>query len=210
VKDGRVQTFGVDANVDSPLWGHLGAAVSYTHGENAYPVKGMVTFGGDGESLTNRWWGQGTSGTGDLVAAGINYSTSIGRILSYPVAFNADGPDLTFQTGFIAAESWSAFQPFDARVRFKTGADFLYTFLPFAGVGFRADVVAPNSHDSEETFAVIAPRLVLKSDWISRDTLTLIYGKWFCGAHSHPEGSSVTCGERLDDQLFALNVQMWW
>jgi hypothetical protein len=210
VKDGRVQVLGLDAAAVSSLWGYLGAAVSYTRGTNAYPVKGAVTFGGDGETLTNRWWGQNTGGNGELVAAGINYSTSIGRMVSYPVPFGQDGPDLALNAGFVFAESWSPFGPFDARMRYKGGADLLYTFLPFAGVGLRADAVAPNSHDALETYAVLAPRLVLKSDWNSRDTITLVYGKWFCGPHTHPETSSVTCGERLDDQLFALNAQMWW
>jgi hypothetical protein len=210
VKDGRIQAFGMDVAALSSLWGYLGTAVSYTRGDNAYPVKGAITFGGDGETLTNRWWGQTSSGTGELLAAGINYSASIGRIVSYPVPFNQDGPDLSLNAGFVFAESWSEFQPFDARMRYKGGADLLYTFLPYAAVGFRADAVVPNSHDAEETFYVIAPRLVLKSDWTSRDTITLVYGKWFCGPHTHPETSSVTCGERLDDQLFALNAQMWW
>jgi hypothetical protein len=210
VKDGRITVYGADAAIASSLWGYVGAAASYTHGSNAYPVTGLNTFGGDGQSLTNRWWGQNSGGTGDLVAAGINYSASIGQIVSFPVAFNADGPDLTLNTGLIFAESWTQFQPFEARARFKYGADLLYTFLPFMGVGFRADVVVPNSHDAEETFVVVAPRLVFKSDWSSRDTVTLQYGKWFYGPHTHPEASSVTPGDRLDDQLFALNAQMYW
>jgi hypothetical protein len=210
VKDGDIRVYGADAALISPILGYLGAAVSYTRGDNAYPVKGAITFGGDGASLTNRWWGQNTEGTGQLIAAGVNYSASLGRILSYPVPFGSDGPDLALNAGFIFADSWSDFQPFDARKRYKGGADLLYTFLPFMGVGFRADAVVPNSHDSEETFYVIAPRLVFKSDWNSRDTVTILYGKWFYGPHSHPEASSIVSGDRLDNQLFAINAQIFW
>jgi hypothetical protein len=210
VKDGTIRTYGAEAAIISPILGYLGAAASYTRGDNAYPVKGAITFGGDGASLTNRWWGQNTGGTGQLVAAGINYSASVGRIVSYPVPFGSDGPDLAINTGFVVAESWSDFQPFDGRVRCKGGLDLLYTFLPFMGAGFRADAVVPNSHDSEETFYVIAPRLVFKSDWSSRDTVTLLYGRWFYGPHSHPEASSIVTGDRLDDQLFAINAQIFW
>jgi hypothetical protein len=210
VKDARVQTYGLHGGVSSPILGYLGAALSYTRGQNAYPVKGLITFGGDGESLTNRWFGQNTGGNGKLLAAGVNYSASIGRMVSYPVPFNGDGPDLVLNAGFVFAESWTDFQPFDQRARCKAGADLLYTFLPFMAAGFRTDVVVPNAHDSGETFAVIAPRLIFKSDWNSRDTVSLIYGKWFYGPRSHPEANSITPGDRLDDQLFALNVQMWW
>ncbi|HZU84863.1 MAG TPA: hypothetical protein VE987_18155 [Polyangiaceae bacterium] len=221
VRDGRIQTFGVDATFLHPILGHLGLAFSYTRAQDAYPVKGLVTFGGDGESLTNRWFGDQTTGTGTLVAAGINYTASLGRILSYPVPFNGDGPDLALQAGFIFAESWAdtqagaaallnGAQPFDGRARYKGGVDLLYTFLPFMAAGVRTDVVVPNSHDAEETFAVLSPRLVFKSDWGSRDTVSIIYGKWFYGPHSHPEASTITPSDRLDDQLFAVNAQMWW
>jgi hypothetical protein len=210
VKDGRIHTYGVDATLSSSLWGYLGAAASYTEAQNAYPVKGLNTFGGDGESLTNRWFGVPTGGNGQLVAAGVNYTASIGRIVSYPVPFAADGPDLTLNTGFEIARTSTDFQPFSGRVRHKVGVDLLYTFLPFMGVGLRGDRVVPNSNDSEETFHVIATRLVLKSNWNSRETITLIYGKWFYGPHTHPEASSIVSGDRLDDQLFALNAQIWW
>jgi hypothetical protein len=210
VADGRIRTYGLDASLASPIWGYLGAAVSYVDAKNAYPIKGTVTFGGDGESLTNRWFGVTSQGTGQLLVAGVNYTTSIGRIVSYPVPFTSEGPDLTLNAGFEIAKSWSNFASFDGRVRHKYGADLLYTFLPFMGVGLRVDRVVPNSNDSEETFHVIATRLVFKTNWTSRETISLLYGKWFYGAHTHPEASSVTPGDRLDDQLFALNAQIWW
>ena len=173
-------------------------------------MKGLISFGGDGETLTNRWWGPQTRGTGKLFAAGINYSVSLAKVVSYPVPFNNDGPDIVVNTGFEFAESWSDFEAFNGRARHKYGADVLYTFSPYMGVGLRGDRVVPNSKDSQETFHVIAPRLVFRSNWSSREAITLIYAKWFYGPHTHPEASAITPGDRLDDQLFALNVQMWW
>ncbi len=210
IPDGRVRTYGADAGIASPVWGYLGVGASYVQADNAYPVKGTITFGGDGETLTNRWFGQTSGGTGQLFVAALNYGASLGRIISYPVPFGADGPDVTLGVGYEIADTWTSFQPFDGRVRQKFGADALYTFLPFVGFGLRVDRVMPNSKDSEESFEVIAPRLVFKSGWSSRDTITLSYAKWFYGPHSHPEASSVTPGDRLDDQLFALNAQIYW
>jgi hypothetical protein len=209
VKDGTIRIYGADTSFSSPLLGYLGAAVSYTQTDYAYPVTGIITFGGDGASLTNNWFGQSTGGTGRLVAAALNYSASLGRILSYPVPFG-DGPDLALNAGFVFAESWSDFGPFDARARYKGGVDLLYTFLPFVGAGIRGDVVVPNSHDALETFYVLAPRLVFKSGWNSRDTVSLIFGKWFYGRDTHPEASSIISGDRLDDKLLAINAQIYW
>jgi hypothetical protein len=208
VRDGRIDVYGFDANIASPTWGNVGAALSYIRARNAYPVKGFITFGGDGETLTNRWFGQPTGGTGRLVAAGLNYSASMGRILNG--GSFTQGPDVTVNAGFMIAKTWADFEPFDGRVRHKYGIDLQYMFLPFLGAAVRADRVVPNSKDTDETFHVVAPRVIFKGDWDSRYTITLLYAKWFYGSHTHPEASLVTPGERLDDQLFALNGQMYW
>jgi hypothetical protein len=102
---------------------------------------------------------------------------------------------------------------FDGRVRYKMGADALYAFLPYLAVGGRLDRVVPNSRDSSETFHVLAGRVVFKTDWQSRESIMLLYAKWLYGAHTHPEYSSLTNSlplPRLDDQLIALNVNIWW
>jgi hypothetical protein len=80
-------------------------------------------------------------------------------------------------------------------------------------IGGRVDHVAPNSKDSAETFNVVAGRLVFKTDWQSRESIMLLYARWFYGDHTHPEYSSLTNNlplPRLDDQLIALNVNIWW
>jgi hypothetical protein len=78
------------------------------------------------------------------------------------------------------------------------------------GVGLRVDHIAPNSYDSGETYNVLAPRLQFKTDWSSRETLSLIYGKWFYGSRTRNEGTGLRTPDRLDDNLFALNFNMWW
>ena len=58
---------------------------------------------------------------------------------------------------------------------------------------------------------MLAPRLVFRTNWVSRETISIIYGKWFYGPHSHPEASSIVSGDvGFDDQLIAFNVNMWW
>jgi hypothetical protein len=209
VKDGHIDVYGADASVSSNVWGQLGAAVSVTSGESSYLLRGLLTYGGEGIALTDRWWGGPTGGTGTLAVAGVNYSVSLGRIAARPVRFEGDGPDILINAGFIVARSTTTFEPYD-RVRHKYGLDALYKLLPWFAVGIRGDRVVPTSRDSGETFHVIAPRLVLKTDWQSRETVTLLYAKWFHGPRTHPEASSSTAPDKIDDQLIALNVTMWW
>ncbi|MGA9655981.1 MAG: hypothetical protein WBV96_18925, partial [Polyangia bacterium] len=232
IKDGSITVLGWDATVRNSAWGYLGAGASYVQGENAFPVKGLITFGGDGQSLTDRWWGPMSGGTGKLMAMGLNYNTSLGRMLR--PSYSADAPDVAIQAGFIMAYTWtqtltqpgtgpvgsapSAPSPlpasvdlFNHRLRYKFGVESIYTFCPWMGVALRADRVAPNSKDSGETFYVLAPRLVFRTNWVTRETISIIYGRWFYGPRSHPEANSIISGDvGLDDQLIAFNVNMWW
>jgi hypothetical protein len=100
---------------------------------------------------------------------------------------------------------------FNHRLRYKFAIESVYTFRSWVGVALRADRVAPNSKDSGETFYVLAPRLVFRTNWVSHETISIIYGKWFYGPRSHPEASSIISGDvGLDSQLIAFNVNMWW
>ena len=163
--------------------------------------------------------GNNTNGTGTVDVAGINWSASLGRILASPRPFDANGPDLALNAGAVVAVTHTnslcgdAPTCFDGRIRHKYGIDALYAFSKYVSAGARVDRVVPNSKDSSESFEVLAGRLVFKTDWQSRESIMLLYAKWFYGPNTHPEYSSLTSSlplPRLDDQLIALNVNMWW
>lgn len=208
-RDGRINVYGVDARLSDSVWGYFALGTALIKGKNAYPLKGLNTYGGDGEQLTDRWWGVDTGGTGKLWILAMNYGFSLGRILSYPVQFT-EGPDVEINAGFHLTRTWSDFDGFDGRWRHKYGADVMYTFMRYMGIGLRGDRVVPSSKDSGETFHVIAPRLQLKTDWNSHEKISLMYAKWFYGSRTRNEGTGLRTPERMDDQMVALNFNMWW
>lgn len=208
--DRHITVYGFSATLKDSVYGFFGAAVAFIQAEYAYPLRGLITFGGDGEQLTDRWLGASSFGTGTMWLGAVNYQVSLGKIVAHPTPFWGDGPDIKIQTGFQIAGTTTDFERYDGRVRHKYGIDGLYTFLPWMGVGLRTDRVVPNSKDPEETFHVVAPRLQFKSDWNSRETIELIYGKWFYGTRTRNEGTGERSPERLDDQMFALSFNMWW
>jgi hypothetical protein len=226
IRDGRIDVVGVDGTVQDRTWGYLGLGASYTRGDNASVLRGMQTFGGtDGQALAERWFGPSTSGTGKMFAAGLNYNISLGRLLSGPNAFSNEQPDVLINAGFVLAYTQSTLvvlpgattdasadtAKFNHRLRYKFGVDALYTFLSWMSAGVRVDRVAPTSKDSKETFYVLAPRVVFKRSWNSHESITLLYAKWFYGPDSHSEaGSVVPMDIGLDDQLVALNVNLYW
>lgn len=207
IRDGSISVYGIDGRWISKTYGYLAGGVSYIVGKDAYPLKGLLTWGGDGERLTNAWWGTDTGGTGKLLLAAVNWSASLGRIITYPDPFPGDHPDVQIDAGFSIGKSWSDSEPFD-RTRHKYGVAALYTFLPWLGAGLRVDRVVPNSQDSRETFHVIVPRLQFKTDWNTHETLTLSYVKWFFGSRSRAD--NFIAPYLLDDQVVALNYNMYW
>ena len=178
--------------------------------KNAYRLRGLSTYAQDGVSLTNDWLGAPTGGTGRVIVGGINYKLSLAAILRAPAPFWGDGPDLVFEAAYQAASINSDDPGFDERFKQKAGLDVLYTFIPWMGVGLRMDRVAPNSKDPEETFYALAPRLQLRSNWLSHETVTLKYSKWFYGKHTHSDGWDARPREQLDDQMLGLGFGMWW
>jgi hypothetical protein len=235
--DGRIQIFGMDARAIDDVYGYLAVGVAYLRMNHAFPLKGVMTYGGDGENLVDRWLGLPSNGTGDLLVAGINYTVSLGKIVAHPRAFNGDGPDIVINTGFHFATTfvdykishsadpkywdnstrteyesgqWSSNQNWNRRDRYKGAVDALYTLIRYLGVGCRFDTVVPNSKDMDETYYVLAPRIQLKTDWTSREAVNLMYARWFYGSRTRNEGTGERTPERLDNQLLALNFNLWW
>jgi hypothetical protein len=213
IPDGRIDVFGIDAAMIHPTFGFLAVGASHIDARNSWPLRGLLTFGGEGKDLTERWLGNDTQGTGQVDVAGINWSASLGRMLAAPRPFDANGPDVALNFGAVVATTDTASPGFSGRTRYKFGADALYKFAPYLAVGGRVDHVVPSSKDSSETFNVVAARLVFRTDWQSREQIMLVYAKWLYGTNTHPEYSSLTSSlplPRLDDQLIALNVNIYW
>jgi len=70
--------------------------------------------------------------------------------------------------------------------------------------------VTPNSKDTEESFSVISPKIIFKSDWLSHESVTLAYTRWFYGAHTHAEFPYDFTRGQLDTEMYALTFGMWW
>jgi hypothetical protein len=217
IPDSRISVVGADATVTHNIYGMLGAGASHIDANHAAFLRGLLTFGGEGQHIAERWLGLGTGGpdlggTGTIDAVAVNYSGSLARIINGNRPFDANGPNLLINAGAVFAVAHTASPnnvEFDGRRRYKFAIDGLYSFLPWLSAGARYDHVVPSSKNSAETFDVLAARLVFKTNWQSRESITLLYAKWFYGSETHPE-YSVLRRPWLDDQLVALNVNLWW
>ena len=95
----------------------------------------------------------------------------------------------------------------------KYGGEITYSFAKYVAVSGRFDHVKPDLDEPSRSFAVFSPKVVFRTDWKTRETLTLQYATYFLGSNVRVEGD-----ERLmdnpsgppDKHLFAVYGTMWW
>jgi hypothetical protein len=209
--DPKLDVYGIDLRMLDNWRGNFAIAASYADAKDAALLTGMNFFGSyTGDQMTKRLFGPIGGGTAKMVVAGFEYVLSWARLLRHPRPFAGEGPDLTTSV-FADVASVSSMDPdFDGRRMYKFGAEVTYRFFPWLAVSGRADHVVPNSKDSQETFNVISPKLIFKSDWLSHEQVTLSYTRWFYGAHTHAEFPDDFTRDQLDNEMYALTFGMWF
>jgi hypothetical protein len=110
--------------------------------------------------------------------------------------------------------------------KLKFGLDAIYTPLAWLGFGGRFDVVQPdldaayarspdttgtrfNPGGSDLSFKVLTGRLVLKTQFVTHETITLSASHYFLGRAAYP-AQPYEWVPRADANLVALAASMWW
>ncbi|HVR60303.1 MAG TPA: hypothetical protein VMU50_00315 [Polyangia bacterium] len=230
--DPRMDVFGADFRMIDNYLGNFAAAVSYADAHYATLLTGLNYYGAfNGEQLTKRFLGprDGSTGalpsplpttiapvapsgggTGKMLVAGLEYNVGWGRLLRYPVDLGPNGPELTTSV-FVNFVHLSSRDPdADGKRMLKFGAEATYRWLHWLTLSARADRVMPNSKDSEESFTVVSPKLIFKTDWMSHEQVTLAYTRWFYGAHTHAEFPNDFTRGQLDSAMYSLSFGLWW
>jgi hypothetical protein len=209
--DPRMDVYGADFRMIDNHLGNFAIAASYADAHYATLLTGLNFFGSfNGEQMTKRFFGPRAGGTAKMFVIGTEYNLNWAKFLRYPQDFGGDGPELTTSVFLDYANVKSQDPDFDGKNLFKFGTEITYRFLPWLAVSGRYDRVAPNAKDSDETFHVISPKLIFKSDWLSHEQVTLAYTKWFYGAHTHGEFPNDFTRGQLDEEMYSLSFGMWW
>jgi len=67
----------------------------------------------------------------------------------------------------------------DGTRKLKFGGDFEYFALPWLSAGLRADRLQPHSKIPEQSFTVVSPRITFRSDFVTREAVTIQYTRYF-------------------------------
>jgi hypothetical protein len=218
-RDGHLAVAGADVRWDGKRFGYLYLGVSHVDGYNTNRLNDTLTVinSGGGAVLMERFWGFGGSGgnaaTGKLTIAGGQYSVSLGTLLRYPADFWGEGPDLTLSIFGLYAKNKSSHplnQKFDSA--FKYGAEAIYSCLSWFAPSLRLDHVMQELGDSSKSFFVASPRLVFRSDWTSRESITLQYSGYVTGKNvtAQGDGRLMVKDAPPDKHFLTVYGTLWW
>lgn len=221
--DGNVNVLAADVRLTMGRFGHFYAAVVDTKASHARTISRILSIlntpGGPG--LENDYLGsdaEGGDGTGSLFTVGGQYDLSIGRLVSYPVQFAGDGPDV-FVSAFGMMTHVSSLVPFNGGMygegvtKAKYGVEATYSLLPWLAVSARYDQVAPNVQDSRYSFSVVSPRLIFRTGWNATDQVVLQYSHWFDGGLTVVQTGDPPTDSPLtipDSDMLSISASMWW
>ena len=92
--------------------------------------------------------------------------------------FWGDGQDLYLKLYGMYNKVKSDFGANDGIHKLKFGADLSASILPWLSAGLRFDRLQPNSKVPEQSFAILSPRIVFKSNWNTHETITIQYSRY--------------------------------
>jgi hypothetical protein len=80
--------------------------------------------------------------------------------------------------------------PTDGNLKLKYGADIQWHATPNITAALRADRLQPNSEIPEQSFAILSPRIVFTSNWVTREQLTFQYSRYIYNQRECPAGAN--------------------
>ncbi|MEP7049531.1 MAG: hypothetical protein ABJB12_04230 [Pseudomonadota bacterium] len=213
VPDGKMWVGGLDARFDLGAFGYLYGAYSHIGLKNALTVgraievlhaSGGGEFGlgvvenylglscvNDGAAQTPTFKaGEACSkGNGSVDSLLAQYEFGLTNFLQQSSGgqkFWGEGADLTVKLYGMYNHVKSDVAANDGIHKLKFGTDIAYSALPWLTAAVRFDRLQPNSRIPEQSFAILSPRLVFKSKFVTREAITLQYSRYMYNRRSCP------------------------
>ncbi len=214
-RDGSLTVLGADASAQFAPFGRLFVGVGHASADDARSISGVVrvlnTFGGPG--LMQEYLGPGSNGNGSLTTLGAQYDVSFGEITRSPEPYSGYAPDIFVSLFGMYTGVASDDAAYDGVGKLKYGGELTYSMLSWLALSTRYDRVVADTDDDKQTYAVVSPKLILRTDYNSQDQVTLQYSRWFYGSgvnvfagYPPREDASIV----PDENTFSLTASMWW
>ncbi len=178
---------GVDVKSLSSFYGDGYLGYSHLSATNAIyladAIEVLHSFGG--WQLHDNYFGKpgvGLDTTGTIDTVLFQYVFSFGQFFHRPKAFWGDGPDLVASVFGMYNKISGPTAP--APSKLKAGAELTYLPLAWLGVGGRFDEVQPDLDDSTQSFAVLSPRVILRTAFVTHEQVLIQYSRYFYNANA--------------------------
>ncbi|HEX2870712.1 MAG TPA: hypothetical protein VHP33_05635 [Polyangiaceae bacterium] len=131
-----------------------------------------------------------SAGTGSVDSVLAQYEFSLTNFLQMSEEggqkFWGEGSDLKIALYGMLNKVTSDYKPvdktvwgsYDGNLKVKYGADLQYHATPSITAAVRFDRLQPNSDIPEQSFSILSPRIVLTSNWVTREQLTFQYSRY--------------------------------
>jgi hypothetical protein len=238
--DGSITVLGAEARLSAGRLGDVYLAYSHIDAKNVAAVGPAIEVlhsqGGGGHNAGNgiyeNFFNSVGDGTGAIDAVQLYYEgrtnigpadVKLGLFGMYTTVSGTDPTSVNLLTGLATSGTQ----------KLKYGADLLANLLPWLGVGVRGDFVQPDSHDASESFGVLSPKIVLRSNYVTHEEVTVQYSHYWDGSDVLPQqwlsvvgakniataAAHATAGSYMnfagppypnDANVVGLKVTMWW
>jgi hypothetical protein len=232
---GSIQIFGLDAKLDGGWIGDGYLGVSYLKGRNVGAVSDSieVLHSQGGWQLAQNYF---PDGNGNILSVAGQYTFSVAGFMMRPRPFWGQAADVTIRPFFMYNKVSGTTGGTNDLSKLKFGIDAIYSFLPTMAVGFRGDLVQPNMSDSTQSFAVLSPKLIFRSEFVTHEMIVLqfskylygsgyntgtsaeklmpwpygTYGTWDVAKECANPGTASCTGSPPDSYVISLSASMWW
>jgi hypothetical protein len=183
----NVTITGVDLKFLSGFYGDGYVGYAHLSAKNALyladAIETIHSFGG--WQLHDNYFGppgkiEETTGTIDTIL--FQYVFSFGQFFHRPRAFWGDGPDLIASIFGMYNKVSSPLEPTFSHGKLKYGGELAYLPLSWFGFGGRFDEVQPNMDDNTQSFAVLSPRVFLRTAFVTHEQVLVQYSHYFYNA----------------------------
>jgi hypothetical protein len=214
VPDGHINVLGGDVRVTAGRFGHLYLGVAYTAASRSAAVSGVmeVLNARGGPELIKEYLGPNSHGNGSLTTFGGQYDLSLARAI-YDLRYQGKSPDVLFSLFGIGTKVTSDDAAFSGITKFKAGGQATYNIASWVSFSARFDHVRPNASDPTTAFDIISPRLLLHTDWQSRDEIAIQYSHFIYGNNVVVERGYPPIDDPRaipDRNVLMLSGTFWW
>jgi hypothetical protein len=236
--NGSIQVVGLDLKLDGGWMGEGYLGYSRLEAKNALTVSDAieVLHSQGGWQLAHNYF---TDGNGSIDSIAGQYTFSVASFLMRPRPFWGQAADVTVRvfgmynrvSNTTAVGSDGVTIPLGSAnmSKLKYGTELTYSFLPTMAVAVRGDIVNPNLSDSGQSFKVITPKLIFRSEFVTHETIVLQFSYYDYGAsYTDKDKSSAimpwpfgtygtlnssrygTDSSLVDKYVVTLYASMWW